>query len=176
MTELLARFTHTHSIVWAHIFCCTTTKTNVDNLRVVELSGTWKWTAASTWSPVLFSAVYSSVFVVILSFCHWIWELIGPLCSHCECLSIVSRGFSSYSITFIWIGHKVAQREKKTENIKFAIDHNLLFISVAGRFICSVWKIWCFFSFSHCKQLIVGLKKTEFIRQTGYEPSLHQCW
>lgn len=55
VTDLLARFIHTYTDVGHSFFLSqrwtATTKTNEDNLRVVELSGTWEWiVAASTWS------------------------------------------------------------------------------------------------------------------------------
>lgn len=55
VTDLLARFIHTYTDVGHSFFFSqrwtATTKTNEDNLRVVELSGTWEWiAAASTWS------------------------------------------------------------------------------------------------------------------------------
>lgn len=80
-----------------------TTKTNVDiNLRVVELSGTWKWNCSK--HLVTVSARSSGTQFLLFSFFFTLHrlnsKLIAPLClhtyttTHTLCLFAVSRGFS----------------------------------------------------------------------------------
>lgn len=117
-------------MVWAHNFCSTTTKkTNVDNLRVFEPSGTWKWIAASTWSLVLFSAVQM---LLLPSFCRWIqWLRHSVYAYFAHFVWMPVRRQSQFFIQLYRIYLNLAQSRRRKKNItqnnmKVTSDHGSL--------------------------------------------------